>query len=399
MAKVKKNKKPKENYLKKPSILRLTWKLWLYNLFWLALFTGLFFAHYTIEELCLELDHFMMYGLIDFRPQFILIIFLFFFFIRHVLKTCNLIRFTFRMSNDIQKIMDNPVSKRAFEGVEGVGKTLLTAYVTLFLACKADDNLRLRYYLLCPFSAELKNDADFKVVKNSFEYYENHKDKIPHVMLNFKMKYRNQEQYDFDMDYIDMKKRIAEGFVIGLTEVANILPNSESKLPKDSAKKAAKKDCKDNEEDFNGKVKTTFLSLSRQYAAVKIVYDEQRTGEVFLGLRSVTAINNLLEDRIKVLSPHFLIYILDLLKRRIRRKGVETSKKLSKSYKWLESVVEDIGFYIFKYSDKEAIKDKVKTKDNSLVISCDLPFEFDTRGERFNYALFNHKVDESVQPK
>jgi len=386
MRKNKKTKKPKENRLKKPSFLRLTWKLWTYYLFFLALFGGLFFAHFTIEELCLELDYFMMYGLIKFRPQIIIMGYLFWQFVKYLFKVLNCIRFTWRTVKDIDKIMDNPVSKRAFEGVEGVGKTLLTAYVVLFLACKADDSLRMRYYLMCPFKDKLKDDLDFKVVKDAYEYYEKNKDKIPHVMLNFKMKYRKQEQYDFDMAYLDMKKRIAEGMVVGLTEVGNILPNSESKIKKKE----------DENDDFFAKIKTEFLSLSRQYTALKMVYDEQRTGEVFLGLRSVTAINNLLEQRQKVLAPHFLIRIHNILGRIVNRKGVNTGAKLSKLYTWLEGQIEDIGFYVFTYADKEAIKDKVRSKDNQLVISCDLPFEFDTRGERYKYPLFSKKVDQSA---
>ena len=84
------------------------------------------------------------------------------------------------------------------------------------------------------------------------------------------------------------------------------------------------------------------------------------------------------------------------LERKIRKKGKNTTAKLSKRYDRLNNVIEDIGFYVFTYDDKEAIKDKTKTKENSLVISCDLPFDFDTRGERFKYPLFSKKADEGT---
>ena len=311
--------------------------------------------------------------------EYACIILAFWMWFRSLMRTINVGRRTYDSIKHEKEVIDNPTAKRAYEGVEGTGKTLNTANDVLMLAAEADRALRLRYYLMCPFSDKLKDDPDFKVVKESVEYYDAHSDKLPHVMLNFKMKYEGREQYDFDMAYINQEKRIAEGFVIGLTEAGNILPNSESRISKDPKKDPT---------NFKPREKTEFLSLSRQFAALKMVYDEQRTGEVFLPLRSVTGQNWLLLERKKVLSAHFLIWLLDRLEDAVLKFKEKTPAKLSKLYEIISNLNEDIGFYVFKYSSKEAILNNTLSDDNEFVIPTDIPFEFDTRGERYKYKLF-----------
>lgn len=383
MKEKKKKRKHLNDRLYAPSMWERTQKTWYYNLFWLILFSWLFYANYTIDELCLELDRFTLgESESEHYIKLATICMLFWYWVRSVMRTLNVLRRTIHSTQHEYEVISNPTAKRAYEGVEGTGKTINTANDVLLLSAEEDRKLRLRYYLMCPFAEKLKDDADFKAVKESYYFYKNNPDKLPHLMLNFKMKYKGREQYDFDMDYIDQKKRLAEGFVVGLTEVANILPNSESKMSKDKSK-----------DKFNAHGKTEFLSLSRQYAAMKLVYDEQRIGEVFLPLRSVTGTSSRLEDRQKVLPAHFLEWCLDGLESLILALKESTPKWLSRLYSKLSDLIEDIGFYIFRYKDKEAIKDTVKSEDNFFVLPCDLPFEYDTRGERYKYRLFAKKPE------
>ncbi len=382
MIKQKDKQKQQDNRLIAPSLFETNWKCAIYNLIGLAISSLLFFGNYTIDDLCFELDVALGYGLFERPVELALVLITFSFFVYSFFRCMNVIRYASRSKKHIEETVENPTAKRAYEGVEGTGKTLNTASDVLYLSAEEDEALRLRYYLKYPFREELKDDQDYKALKESYDYYESHSNKIPHLMLNFKMKYRNREQYDFDMGYINQEKRLAEGFVIGLTEVGNLLPNTESKMSK-----RAKND------EFKAKEKTEFLSLSRQFTATKMVYDEQRTGEVFLPLRSVTGLNILLTDRRKVLNPFFLIFLHTRLKNRILRRREKTTKFEAKLYNAMHELIEDIGYYVFTYSDKEAIKDKVKSEDNTFVISCDIPFEFDTRGERYKYRLFANKPE------
>lgn len=369
----------KEYSLKKPSLLKRVWKVWLYNIILSAIFFHLFWGFFTIKQLCWELDYFLMEteSIFDIRKELIAICIAFWFMFRQTMKDINLIKFTYLTSKHDKEIVDQGGYKRIYEGPEGSCKTLNVANDTLFLACDQDRKFRLNYYLKYPFREALKDDIDFKVMQASYDYYEAHSDKIPHLMANFKLKYDNREQYDFDMAYLDEKKRIAEGFVVGFTEIANHLPNSWGKMPADEEK-----------DKFNRITKNKFLSTSRQSTALKIVADEQRTGEVWIGFRSVTSSNRLITSSKKVLAPHFLERVQESLENVVLKLGKNNSKFISKLYVNLSELIQDIGFYKIVYADKEAIKDNVNKEGFVFVISCDIPFEYDTRGERFKYKLY-----------
>lgn len=378
-------KKKKKHYvLKKPSLLRRVWKVWVYNIFWLALFTWLFWGNYSIDELCEQLDLFLSSLLLYVRKDFFVMLLAFWFWFRQVFKVANLIKYTILTSKHDKDVIENGGSKRCYEAVEGTGKTLNVANDVLLLACDQQKKHDVKYYLLCPFEEELGNNDDFKAIKSSYEYFEVNKKFIPHLMANFPLEYKGRNAFQFEMAYIDQEKRLAEGFAIGLSEIANVLPNAWSKVPADE------------EKDVNKlRVKNEFLSLSRQYTATKIVADEQRTGEIYLGFRSVISSNKYLEERVDILTPHFLVWIYNRLIKRVRKKRERTSKFLSRTVRFFENIIQDIGFYKFIYSDKEAIKDNVKEEKLSFVLSKDLPFKFDTRGMRKNYRLYKQKPDES----
>jgi hypothetical protein len=272
--------------------------------------------------------------------------------------------------------------KRMYEGAEGLGKTMNTANETLFIACDKDRDLRLRYFLDYPFRETLKDNVDYKVLEESFEFYENHPDKIPHLMANFKVGYDGKREYPFTMDYFDKKKRPAEGFSCGITEIGNLLPNNQSRIAKD-----------DKKDTFNAKTKQEMLSLSRQYINMTIISDEQRTAEVFLPFRAVLSRNCKLLERKKVLKPTFLMQIHSFIENRIISKGKKNKKWRSRLYRKLTDLIQDIGFYVFIYEDRDGETSTTKKENQSFVISCDIPFEFDTRGEREKYALYSRSPE------
>ena len=374
-----------DNALYAPSLYSRVWKIWLYNTIWTAIFFGLFWGLYGLDALAFELDYFMMWGLAKPRLQIVPVGLSFWFMFRHFFKLLNLIKFTYLTSKHDDDIILYGGCKRMYEGTEGVGKTLNTAYEALFLATAKDRAMRLAYYLKCPYSSMLKDDTDFKVLKESFEYFERDKEHIPHLMANFDIIFEGKKQYPFSMEYLDKTKRLAQGFACGLTELALWLPNSWSRIPADE-----KKDV------HNLKVKNELLSLSRQYFDLSIVADEQRTGEVFLGFRSVVSSNRQLTQRRKVLTPVFLEKLQGLLERRVLKKKTKTTSRLSKLYTKLSNLIQDIGFYVFYYRDKESIKDIVNSEENTFVISCDIPFEFDTTGQRKKYTLYDKSPDFTV---
>ena len=376
------NRKRKNVYyrLSPPSLIRRVWKIWGYSIICSIVCFGLFFSFFTIDDVAFEIDYFLAYSFLDLRPQFVLVMLTGWFALRQFFKDMNLIIFTKKTKEHDEEILKQGGYKRMYEGTEGMGKTLNIANDVVFLAAEKDRKMHLQYYLKYPFRCELGKDPDYKVLTENFHFYQQNKAYIPHCMANFKIGYDKRREYPFNMDYFDEKARMPEGMACALTELGNILPNVESKLSKDEKK-----------DKFNMRTKAKVLSLTRQYADWHILGDEQRTGEVALQFRSVVSLNARLEKTEKVLSPVFLEIILSLLERRIMKAGENNKKWRSKTYWWLEDIIQDIGFYEYTFRKSEAITSREDKNDLVFVISCDIPFDFDTRGERKNYRLFAEK--------
>lgn len=411
-----KKTKIEANSLIPPNLFQRTFLTLAYNVVASVLFLGLFAALYTIDDVAYYLDYFSMFGLGALSWDFVFCLFLAWFSFRQILKDINFIRYFF-----LSKRHEEDVSKRgaktSYEGPEGTGKTLNTANDTLLIACEKDEKMRLAYYKKVADREKLlfDGDKDFKALEDSFLFYERNKKNIPHFMSNFTIVYNGQKNYPFHMDYLDQKRRLAEGFSLGLTEVGNILPNAWSRIPGD-----------DKKDKHNTKIKSETLSLSRQYFDLTITYDEQRTGEVFLGLRALNSKNISLKSRKNVLEPALLVKLRDKLENRIFKRGelavsllfeiydkdlvnvissdekkikqfkkvIKKLKRLSLMHSFISGIVNKIGFYVFYYDDKESTEaNKVKEADLYFVTPKYFPFKFDTRGLKYDYKLFNKKPE------
>lgn len=355
----------------------------MYNAVFSVLFFWLFWGNFTIDDLAFELDYFTLWGFTDFRMNFIYVSISFFFMMRQFFKDCNLIKFTILMHAHDKEVIEKGGNKRLYDGVEGSGKTMTNANDTLFIACKKDVAMRLAYYLKYPYKDELKDDKDYKVLCESFNFYsERSEEYLPHLMADFDIVYKGRKNYKWSMDFLDQKKRPAEGFAVAITEIANKLPNAWSKVPSD-----------DKKDKHNMKVKSETLSLTRQWYDMTIIGDEQRAGEVVLAFRSVCSQTRHLLGWRKVLSPKFLELLLSVLRKRILKKKEKNTKFRSFLYVRLERLVNRMGFRVISYQDKESITDKVKDEEQYFVLSCDLPFIYDTRFERNNYKDYEKLPD------
>ncbi len=378
-----KKKKDAGHYiLQRPSLYKRVWKIWLYNTICTVLTFSLFFGFFTLYDVAYELDYFLLYGFTAFRIKFVLCGLTFYLVIRQFFKDCNLIKFTYLTHVHDAEIIEKGGYKRTYEGDEGTGKTMALGYDTLFLACHKDAEMRFKYYLCCPFKEELANDADFNVLKTSYDLYNSHTDKIPHLMANFSMEYDGRKQYDWDDRYLKKELRLPEGMAIGLTELANILPNAWSRVPKDEDK-----------DTHQMLVIAEVLSLTRQLYDAHITADEQRAGEIALQWRSVVAKTIDIIERPKVLSPHFLIWLENLVRKKINKLGEDNTKFWTKLYNKLHDLIEDLGFFVYKYNLTDSQTGRVLEENLSFVISCDLPYKYDTRGQGKKIPLYNKQPD------
>lgn len=402
--------------MKAPSLLKRASFTIVYNLILSAILFPAFGLLYTIDDVARHLDNLTMFGLYALTPDFFVCLTLFWFAFRQVFKDINLVRFLWKSREHELEIVERG-AKVSYEGAEGTGKTLNVANDTLMIACQKDEEMRMRYFKKLPFREELlaNGDVDFKVLEESFLYFERNEQNIPHLMTNFTLVYNGQKNYPFHMDYLDQKRRLAEGFALGLTEVGNDLPNAWSRIPGDE-----KKDI------HNLRTKSETLSLSRQYFDLTITYDEQRTGEVFLGLRALNSENRSLKRRENILEPKFLLKILEMLENKklaplgesvvalreelfdefgklillnrkkidLYHKQLKKLKKVSIAHSRLQKLINRIGFYVFTYDLKES-QDATKklSEDLTFVLPKYFPFKFDTRGLRYNYKLYSKKPD------
>ena len=413
---MKKRKKKQKSVIVAPSLFERTSYTIGYNVILTLILIPTFFRLYTLDDVAYYLDLFTMLGLGALSFDFLLCLALFWFSFRQFFKDVNLIRFLWKSRYHILEVRERG-AKVSYEGPEGTGKTLNVANDTLIIADEKDRKMRLEYYKKLPFRDKLltEGDVDFKVLEDSFNYYEENEYYLPHVMANFSLVYRGRKNYPFDMAFLDQEKRLAEGFSLGLTEVGNILPNAWSRIPADESK-----------DDNKLRIKSETLSLSRQYADLTITYDEQRTGEVFLGLRALNSENRALKEKINCLEPKFLMMIRDLIEDRkvarlgdklvslreqlyfksnglkrldlnLRKKHDKVLKRLRKAvrmYDVINALCQRIGFYMFIYDSKESQDATKKIKENEcFVVPRYFPFRFDTRGLRYNYRLFNRKPD------
>lgn len=402
--------------LKTPSLLKSSsWTIG-YNVILTAMLFPLFFTLYTLDDVARHLDNFTMFGLRVLSLDFFLCVSLFWFSFRQFFKDINFFRFYFLSGKHKEEVIKRG-AKTSYEGNEGTGKTLNVANDTLLHAEEKDRTMRLEYYKKLPFREKLiaEGDIDFKVLEESFLYYERNKQNIPHYMSNFIVVYDGKKNYPFSMEYLDQTRRLAEGFALGLTETANILPNAWSRIPGDEKKDVHKL-----------RTKSETLSLSRQFFDLTITYDEQRTGEVFLGLRALNSQNIALKKRESVLEPKLLILIKDLIENiflfpigaevsKLRErlfddygqltllnagllkkynKLLKKLKKYSQMHSILSTFIQRIGFYIFYYDEKES-QEATKTinKDLFFVSPKWYPFRFDTRGLKYDYKLYRERPE------
>ena len=372
----------KNTALKYPSIWKRVQPTVIYNVILSAIWFPLFLTFYNLDKVAFELDFFLMYGVDHLRWQFFTALICFFFFLRQIFKDLNLLIFTIQARNHDDDVIKFGGHKRVFDGIEGIGKTLNCTNDAVILACDKDEKMRFEYYLNKPFEKELQEDKDYKVLCDSVEFYKANPDKIPHLMANYKIQYDGKENYPFNMAYLDQEKRLAEGFVMTLTELADLLPNSWSKMPKDESK-----------DDHKVIKKNETLSKSRQWFDLTIVSDEQRMGEVFIGFRSTTGLGRSLNDRRRRLKPNFLQFFEKLLYNWIMKCKERTSKLLSRAYRILHGLSSSIGFYEFEYVDRDVLTSKNSTDKKTFVVPCRFLFRYDTRGEREKYRLYSNKPE------
>lgn len=268
------------------------------------------------------------------------------------------------------------------DGAPGTGKTFSSIYLTCYQALVLWDELITQYLLRMSFAAKYKWEYDkgksnvwiaYKAVYDSVKFY-NENGYIPCCYSNVKFKLAGKEPIPLDIKYFQQRKRFAEYNVKLVDEGAELLPNTmrTNNGFKDSL----------SVNDINN-----YLSMFRQYDEGHFVFNDQRGTEVFKGARSVFNVTNYLIEQRTLLSPRFLQWLYGFLVGRIKKRGINTSRRLSAFLFRLDELIKDIGYRRFSYVQTVGAEGRMRNSKEvqSYVLPCDVPFKYDDRARRSEY--------------
>ena len=302
-------------------------------------------------------------------------------FLRRLIPFCKV----FFYRREVEKFhFDINMSNRCiqWDGAPGTGKTFTSIYLSCYQAVVLWDELITQYLLHMPFAAKYLYEYQqgkstfwiaYKAVYDSIKFY-NENGYIPCCYSNVKFMLCGKEPIPLDIKYFQQKKRFAEYNVKLVDEIAEMLPNS----------MRTNNGFKDplNVNDINN-----YLSLFRQFDEGHMLINDQRGGEVFIGVRAVLNVTNYLIEQRTLLSPRFLHWLYGMLVARIKKRGINTSRRLSAFLFRLDALIKDIGFRRFYYVRTLGADGRMRNdKDiHSYVLPCDVPFTYDDRARRNEY--------------
>lgn len=269
-----------------------------------------------------------------------------------------------------------------WDGAPGTGKTFTSIYLACYQAVLLWDELITQYLIHMPYAAKYlweyrQGKSNFwityKAVYDSIKFY-NENGYIPCCYSNVKFELSGKQPIPLDIKYFQQKKRFAEYNVKLVDEVAELLPNTMKTNNgfKDSL----------HINDINN-----YLSLFRQFDEGHFLLNDQRGGEVFIGARSVLNVTNYLIEQRSLLQPRFLQWLYRFLINRIKKRNINTSRRLSSFLLRLDDLIKDIGFRRFYYVRTLGADGRMKNDKavRDYVLPCDVPFKYDDRARRNEY--------------
>ena len=302
-------------------------------------------------------------------------------FIRRFVPFCKI----FYYRKEIKRFhFDINMSNRCvmWDGAPGTGKTFSSIYLACYQSLLLWEELITQYLIRIPFAAQYLLDyrqgksnfwTAYKAVWDSVKFY-NENGYIPCCYSNVKFVFCGKEPIPLDLKYFQQKKRFAEFNIKLLDEGAELLPNT----------MRTNNGFKDplNVNDINN-----YLSMFRQYDEGHIIFNDQRGKEVFNGARAVFNVTNYLIEQKTIMSPRFLRWLYGFLVGRIKKREVNTSRKLSAFLIWLDELIKDIGFRRFYYVRTLGAEGRMKNDKeiHDYVLPCDVPFTYDDRARRHEY--------------
>lgn len=274
------------------------------------------------------------------------------------------------------------------EGPPGVGKTLTMTADGVSLAAAQEQKLYCDYAFYAAqisAKAELTSEeyAIYRDLEAAIAYIEAHPDRIPLLFANYRIRVGDRVSNDLTPEHFLQHAWLPQYAVLLESEAADDFDNQRF-LHKEQA-------------DDKARV-NKFFSKIRHYIGGYSLNDEQDKRELHIGLRRVVGLNRYLVRREELYRPAFLSWLLRRLERRVLRRGYATVREGLRRER-LERLIGRIGFFEIFYIDYGMIeKSAAAINEGSFVLALNFPFEYESRGYRFEYAPDNLRAAFDPKP-
>ena len=288
------------------------------------------------------------------------------------------------------------------DGIQNVGKSFVLNYIASVLAPERLHDLYVNYYADVPFAGQLSENAKkgeavpykvFRARQDSIKFYEQNNDRYPCVFSANKLKINGLKTYELYREHFTGEQRQPENAINVHDEVALMFPNTQRTTASDE----------DDEHAIN-KLNANTSTERQRYGGINLL-GEQRFGEVNISLRTTTDIKRHCIARERLYTSRLLEKIIKALERRIKKKGVNTPRKLAKRYKWFKNLERKIGFHCIYYID-EVGSEKLNLQSQSIksmLLKSEVKFDYYHRQYIDEYEALKQELQlerkETPKPK
>ena len=292
----------------------------------------------------------------------------------------------------VEEMGKNPDHATMYSGAPGMGKTLVASHGTYAMAQGSWDKLQFEYFCLMG-KLQQKNyemTEDDKEVYESYRYMIEHEG-IPCLATNIPVYSKRYKRYSYKLgpSYLKQERR-APFRLSGLYDEIGTVFNFEL--------------SNDKSDDQKGLTISDMVRFCRQHAEFRFIGTEQEGGNMYKGIRNVTARTREYISIETVFKPKFLTWIFEKMKNHFLNPFFGEGMKMRKAKRWgkfmakFEKFIKKVGFFKLRYKDfgrkEECLTSS--SKGDVIYLPCCAEFEYDTRAFRFAYKARNMPIKMQV---
>lgn len=278
------------------------------------------------------------------------------------------------------------------DGVQNVGKSFVLGYIASVLAPERARDLYVNYYADVPFAVQLSEKAKkgdtvpykvFKSRQDAVRFYDSN-DLYPCVYSANNLKINGLKTYTLYREHLTGEQRQPENAINLHDEVALMFPNTQRTTASDE----------DDEHAIN-KLNANTSTERQRYGGINLL-GEQRFGEVNISLRTTTDIKRHCIMRERLYTSKLLQKLISHYEQKILIKGENTTRKLSKVYKFLKDLERKIGFHCIYYVD-ELGSEKINLQSTSvktMLLKSEVKFDYYHRQYIEDYVAIKQKLQQ-----